>query len=402
MKLIIFLLFFLNIWSLQFVFLPVRPEFMLAIPGFFCFMTRCKAEHIKVLLLLFIPLFYSLLIGFCFGTYQFGLAQMFAGEICRFFGFLFLVEAVNRYSKLTGEDLILLVCKYYICAIMLNIGIGVYFAFFNQDLLTFINSEFVCHSDEVLKNKVLYLDRFKLLGTKNFTPAAALAYAASLLILHFVLCGYWKIKLKIMLSFILLFVTSFFLGRSVLVFYTCALPFFLRREAFRVVIPLVIFMVIGMFAIVFFLPENILRFAFEPIYALLEEGELRSDSTDDLFFMWSVKADSLSGWLLGEGYWLNGDGSYYKKTDAGYLRSILYWGILGTIICFGSVLAILRIIFKTVPPRMRRLVILFTFVWLVYNLKVFCLPIGIYGGLLVLIFFASSGCFQRCAVKNSE
>ena len=38
--------------------------------------------------------------------------------------------------------------------------------------------------------------------------------------------------------------------------------------------------------------------------------------------------------LIGDGKYTNEDGSYYMYTDAGYMRNILYFGILGFIFLF--------------------------------------------------------------------
>ncbi|MDR1880768.1 MAG: hypothetical protein LBQ78_07515 [Tannerellaceae bacterium] len=39
-------------------------------------------------------------------------------------------------------------------------------------------------------------------------------------------------------------------------------------------------------------------------------------------------------WLIGSGHYYNPDGTYYKHVDAGYLRHILYWGLLGSALNF--------------------------------------------------------------------
>lgn len=70
------------------------------------------------------------------------------------------------------------------------------------------------------------------------------------------------------------------------------------------------------------------NFAFEFIYNYLEEGELRTDSTDVLFNRMYFKIP-LKTFFIGDGLYTNSDGSYYMNTDAGYMRNILYFGIIG-------------------------------------------------------------------------
>ncbi len=46
--------------------------------------------------------------------------------------------------------------------------------------------------------------------------------------------------------------------------------------------------------------------------------------------------------FLGDSLYLNPDGSYYKYTDVGYMRTILYMGIFGTIFLLMMQLLIIR------------------------------------------------------------
>ena len=39
--------------------------------------------------------------------------------------------------------------------------------------------------------------------------------------------------------------------------------------------------------------------------------------------------------IFGDGKYLNGDGSYYMHTDAGYMRGMLYFGVIGLVFLYG-------------------------------------------------------------------
>lgn len=79
--------------------------------------------------------------------------------------------------------------------------------------------------------------------------------------------------------------------------------------------------------------QNFIRFSFEYIYNFLELDQLRTSSTDHLFNDMYFKIPK-STILFGDGFYVNSDGSYYMHTDAGYMRNILYFGIVGFVLLF--------------------------------------------------------------------
>jgi len=78
---------------------------------------------------------------------------------------------------------------------------------------------------------------------------------------------------------------------------------------------------------------NYLRFAFEYVFNYLETGQLNTRSTDYLFNNMYFKIP-ISTFIFGDGYYTGSDGSYYMHTDAGYMRNILYFGIIGLLLLF--------------------------------------------------------------------
>lgn len=72
---------------------------------------------------------------------------------------------------------------------------------------------------------------------------------------------------------------------------------------------------------------NLIRFAFEGFFNLVEEGEFTTDSTEVLESMWVWPSDTKT-WIIGSGIY--GDWAY--GTDIGYCRLILYSGLAGFVV----------------------------------------------------------------------
>ena len=72
---------------------------------------------------------------------------------------------------------------------------------------------------------------------------------------------------------------------------------------------------------------NLIRFAFEGFFNLVEKGEFTTDSTEVLESMWKWPSDTKS-WIIGTGIY----GSWAYGTDIGYCRLILYSGLTGFVV----------------------------------------------------------------------
>lgn len=84
---------------------------------------------------------------------------------------------------------------------------------------------------------------------------------------------------------------------------------------------------------------SLVRFAFEGFFNFFENGKFTTASSDRLFEVMYSIPDNLKTWIIGDGYFSNpiydpnyiGEitGGYYKGTDAGYMRFIYYFGLIG-------------------------------------------------------------------------
>jgi len=75
------------------------------------------------------------------------------------------------------------------------------------------------------------------------------------------------------------------------------------------------------------------RFVFQIIYNKQDTNKFTTSSTNVLFnnMYFGVREKTL---LFGDGMYTNEDGSYYMYTDAGYMRNILYFGMIGVVFLF--------------------------------------------------------------------
>lgn len=77
--------------------------------------------------------------------------------------------------------------------------------------------------------------------------------------------------------------------------------------------------------------SEMLKWAFEMLLNFMNGEGLVTDSSDILFNRMYFIPDSWLTVFFGDFHFLNSDGSYYGDTDAGFMRLMLYFGVIG---CF--------------------------------------------------------------------
>ncbi len=155
-------------------------------------------------------------------------------------------------------------------------------------------------------------------------------------------------KNRVLKSILYIFLLSgtFFAGRTGYVGFVIALFLLLfrkrKRSVFSVGEKVALFFtipsVISFFSYIIYLYNtnsdiyNVFNYTFEALFNLADNGHLTTTSTEKLedhyFTIGPVT------FLLGDGKYSMDDGSYYGNTDVGYMRVILYMGIIGHILLF--------------------------------------------------------------------
>ena len=147
------------------------------------------------------------------------------------------------------------------------------------------------------------------------------------------------------------------------------------KDCFVIFFPVILIASLG---ITYFMANNedAMEWAFE-LFINMTDGEMRSDSTDTLKDMLQILPDKTYTWIVGDGLAEYDDGTFYMDTDAGYLRSIFYWGLFGTIIYY----IVLYIYFKTLKkcsklPNLDVYFFIILFFTYIYNIKDFYQPVS--------------------------
>lgn len=195
-----------------------------------------------------------------------------------------------------------------------------------------------------------------LTGNPFFSLASAFALTFILLVQYSLESH--KEQKKILFYFILIFIGSLFSGRTAFIGILFCLVYFLLSKGNKLkqffssiasaslILPCLI-IIYNLLPINFKqdINNNLLPFIFEFIYNYSETGKLSTESSniliEQMYFSLDIKTI-----LFGDGYYTDQNGSYYKNTDSGYMRNILFYGIFGMIYIIYTQCLFLKSIFS--------------------------------------------------------
>ncbi|HHR5883320.1 TPA: hypothetical protein ACS7XF_003311 [Providencia alcalifaciens] len=112
-------------------------------------------------------------------------------------------------------------------------------------------------------------------------------------------------------------------------------------------------------------------YAFQPIINYFEHGSFSVSSTERLKEMYFLP-EKESTIIVGDGRYSDSNGAYYMNTDSGYLRFMLYFGILGSIIPYLAFLIFCLYSAKKsqkVSPKLKYFFFLIIFMSFIFHYK---------------------------------
>lgn len=293
---------------------------------------------------------------------------------------LFGVWASYMMMKVYNESSVFILIE-----ILINLAIFqaiISFIFLLVPSLSELYRSFVAYDESTLR-KMEQLSQFRLLGIGDMRYAtAAVNYGfmiwSVLLLRHYryrrIGNVYWYSNTIITL-FTLAGILS---GRTFFILFLLTIPYiyFLKgcsirysfKEFFSIFIPVLI---VGTVAFVYLFASNdqLVSWAFELFINMSDGGHLESESTNQLQDMY-IFPSTLDTWLFGDGKTIDEYGGFYMGSDVGYIRSIFYWGITGTLIYLFIQYIMVRKAILGVQYRAYKLFVYFIFIFLlVYWLK---------------------------------
>ena len=118
--------------------------------------------------------------------------------------------------------------------------------------------------------------------------------------------------------------------------------------------------------------EEAVSWAFELFINYFNKGSLSSESTDSLYNMF-ILPNNLRTWFVGDGIAFDSIGSFYMNSDVGYIRSVFYWGIIGSLVYYYGMIYIYKVSKNRIIsyPNISALYFMIIMWFMIYNLKEF-------------------------------
>lgn len=160
------------------------------------------------------------------------------------------------------------------------------------------------------------------------------------------------------------------------------------KSFFTILITLSLLLLIGVSLLLLYRPETI-EWAFELFINFKKSGVLTSNSTSDLQTMYFLP-ENVKTLLFGDGKFSGLNGGFYMNTDVGYIRSIFYWGLIGSIIYYAVPLFFYHLLKKCIQDISIRKYLKVILIWFyIYSFKDFWYLSQYYTLFLVFAVYAN-------------
>lgn len=235
--------------------------------------------------------------------------------------------------------------------------------------------------DEVLEFRLVGF------GVKFFAFGIVNGFA---LILIATVLKFYRLSRQKFISFFLFYVAIFVLGmmaaRTTIIGFLLSAVILLNphigikySRIFKIRIALILMMCLFLVSVVFSIVlnganlsqfENIFEFGFDLIFNFLDSGDAKSESLSQLSNMY-IWPEELKTYIIGDGKFVDERlGTYYMRTDVGWIRLIYYFGIPGMFLYVLTHLFILKYLYQKYPRFLWTFIVLMLY-FIILNFKGF-------------------------------
>lgn len=284
------------------------------------------------------------------GTYDFSYYVRILYFTLNILSFIAILIFINK--NITSENEGLVFIQYFIKACLLYISISILFLLIPNARTLWLSLIYQPPRTELLEDFSLYVTRWGLAGFSGyqFTVKCTLA-----VIFQITLTNIYKVNIKNITVLILLFFGNVMYGRIGLTASFIAILgwilysiIVMNRPKVLVYLFSIISLSILSLIYIYYTSDSFastLTWAFTPFINLFTTGDLNNRSFDILVNrMYFLPSDLTL--LFGDGRYTDSNGGYYMHTDAGFMRSMLYGGLLLQLFLYSSILFLLRALYK--------------------------------------------------------
>lgn len=291
-----------------------------------------------IFLLLIFFIVYSIFITSLLYQHDFTIVKTIINNLVSFI-FCILITSLLFYKSQNSE---IPLDKFFVSILIIQ-SIIIILMLISPDIRSFIQS--YIRTDEELRRMAAYdgVRGLGLSGSIAFGLAITMGFLSLILMKWISENKSASIFLKFIL-FLIAFIASLSAGRTAILGYFLGSIFFLSRKikvkSLINFLLLICYSLIIIMLIIYLLDSNeylnktanrYIDYAFQPILNFINTGSFSVSSLNSLSNMYFFPENTAT-WFIGDGKYTSDDGFYYKNTDSGYMRFLLFFGLIGSFI----------------------------------------------------------------------